>query len=98
MELLDHALLLQLGQEGPVLLVRAVADVDGVGLTEGHVGVHELSDGRAEGAEVALEDSGTALVLGLKLRRHDEGGGGGVWSERRNEGERRSGARGEEQR
>lgn len=59
--------------------------MDGVGLTQSHVDIHELLDGRAEGAEIALQDPGTVLVLGLKLRRHD----GGVWRESETDGEKR---------
>ena len=63
--------------------------MEGVGLAQGHVGVHELPDGRAEGAEVALQDPGSALVLGLELGRHV--GGGPDWreSDRWREGDER---------
>lgn len=86
MQLLDHALLLQLGQDGPVLLFGAIADVQAVGLAQGHVGLHELPDGRAEGADVALNDLGSGLVLGLELRRH------GVWVESEPRAEEREAA------
>lgn len=69
-EFFDNALLLQLGEDGVVLLLGAVADVEGVGLAQSNVGLHKLSDSWAEGAQVTLQDSGAILVLGLKLRRH----------------------------
>lgn len=72
-QLLDHPLLLQLGQDGLVLLIGAVADVDGFRLAQAHAGLHELLDSRAKSTEVALQDSGSVLASGLKLRRH--GGG-----------------------
>lgn len=52
--------------------------MEGVRLAQTHIGLHKLLDGWAEGAEIALQDPGTALVLGLKLGRH----GGAVWRER----------------
>lgn len=52
--------------------------MEGVWLTQTHTGFQKLLDGRTEGAEIALQDPGAALVLGLKLRRH----GVGLWRER----------------
>lgn len=45
-----------------------------VWLTQTDVGFNKLFDSWAEGAEIALQEPGAALGLGLKLRRHD-----GVW-------------------
>lgn len=85
-QLLDHLLLLQLGQDGLVLLIGAVADVDGFGLAQAHAGLHELLDSRAKSTEVALQDSGSVLASGLKLRRH--GGGRRSYKDQLRERER----------
>lgn len=77
-ELLDHPLLLQLDENCTILLIRAIADVEGVGLAQDHVGLHKLSDCRAESTEVTVQDPETAVFLGLELRWHD----GGFWIER----------------
>lgn len=63
-------MLLHLRQDGAVLFLRAIADVQEVWLTQTHAGLHEVLDSRAKGAEITLQDPGAALVLGLKLGRH----------------------------
>lgn len=47
--------------------------MQGLGLAQDHIGFHKLPDSWAEGAEVSLQDSDPALILGLDLRRHGEG-------------------------
>lgn len=69
-ELFDHPLLGQLGQDGPVLLLRAVTDVKGVRLTQSDAGLYKPPDSGTQGLEVTLQDPGAALVLGMQLRRH----------------------------
>lgn len=85
-ELLDHALLLQLGQDTPVLLFGPVADVERLGLAQLDVSLHKVLDGRAELAQVPLEQPGACPVLGRELRGHGAAGGGWKNEERRVDG------------
>lgn len=69
-ESLDDSLLLQETQDGAVLLVGAVADVQGVRLTQVHAVLDELPQGRAQRRQISLQDASAGLVLRLQLRRH----------------------------
>lgn len=70
-EFLDDALFLQQAQDGAVLLVGAVADVQRVRLAQVHAVLDELSQRLTQRRQVALQDSGRGPVLRLQLGRHD---------------------------